>query len=349
MGRPIKRVLMLAHPEMDHLAYMMFDGLYKVLGKDNLSVYPFIRHYQGGIDEGYILDDGKKGYTSPPGYVTHHETPERSFDDLANDIRSFDILYISSARTHAINSLNQFIARCGRNNLPPIIFGEGEDYQSLNTIRSIKQKYNQTVSFKRELLQSELEKNSDLQPLYPLPFSTITDNMPPDNPDKDIDIAAFFGNTHPLRENIIRLINTSHLYGKYKIYTALDHCNNGPISNNITLRVYKEYLEIMSRAKINIVARGHGYDTLRRFEASCYSGLVMSDNIPIITPDPFIDNQHIIYYNSNLSDLINRIEYYLNSPGERLRIGRSGKEHSNKYHTTESRARYFLNKIEQHI
>ena len=213
----IRKVLFLAHPEMDHLAYIMYNGLYKILGKDNLDIYPFVRHYQGGTDDWYVQDNGKPGFTKPPGYIGKHETPEKSFEELANNICSYDILYLSSGRTYAKKALDQFIKRCGRNNLPPLVLSEGEDYQSLDTIHTIKNRYNPIASFKRELLQSEYI-GSNLGHLYPLPFATITDNAPPDNPDKDIDVFVIFGNTHIIRENIVKLIHSSELSKKYKIY-----------------------------------------------------------------------------------------------------------------------------------
>ena len=348
MSRPIRKVLMLAHPEMDHLAYMMYNGLYKVLGKDNLSVYPFVKHYQGGVDDWYTLDDGKRGQTAPTGYIGKHDTHERSFDDLVNNIHSFDIIYLSSARTYALKALDQFISKCGRKNLPPIVFSEGEDYQGLHTIRAIKHKYHTLACFKREYVQSELDRSPDLHPLYPLPFSAIIDNIPPDNPNKDIDVFALFGNTYPLRENIVRKILSSHLPGKYKIHVGIDRWNSSGYSTP-RLVSYKAYLDLMSRAKINIIARGWGNDTLRRFEALCFSGLVLSDNIPITTPNPFYDNQTIIYYDSNLNGFIERIEYILGADNERQRIGTTGREHCLKHHTTEARAKYFLNRLEGHL
>lgn len=348
---------MLADPGMDHLAYTMFNGLYKILGKENLSIYPYVKHYHGGIDE-YILDNGQKWYSVPPPHISRHETLERSFDELVNGIHSFDIIYLSSGRTYAVNALNQFITRLGRHNLPPIIFSEGEDYYELITIRDIKKRYNPVVCFKRELLQSDLDNNPDLYPLYPLPFSAILDKMPQDNPNKDIDIFALFGNTYPLRENIVKTISSSYLPSKYKININIDHFSNEPKKiewhdqsrfNIPPLVPYLNYLDLMSRSKINIIARGWGYDTLRRFEAPCFSGLVMSDNLPITTPNPFIDNVHIIYYDNELGDLISRIEYLLNADNERRRVGIEGRDHCMKYHTTDARARYFIHKVEQHI
>lgn len=367
----IKRILMLTDPGIDLLAYMMFNGLYKILGKDNLCIYPDVKHYHGGVDE-YILDDGRKWYAIPPACMGIHDISIlKSFDELVgNDIRSnigsFDIIYLPSGRTYVIKILDELIARCGRNNLPPIVFSEGEDYQDLVTIRMIKKKYNPIVCFKRELVQSELGKGGDLCPIYPLPFSAIADNIIPDNPNKDIDVFAIFTNTFKIREDIVRLIDSRlSLSGKekekYKIYVKTDRFSNDPPSKHEwdsksrfdipPLMPYSKYLDYMSRAKINIVARGWGYDTIRRFETLTYSGLVMSDVIPNITPDPFIDKEHIVYYNNDLSNLIELIEYYLDnsSEKERERIGKNGREHCMRYHTTEARAKYFLSRIEGHI
>lgn len=360
----IKKVLILAHPESDHLAYMMYNGLYKILGKENIDIYPYIRHYQGGTDDWYILDDGKKGYTVPMAYTCKHETPEKSFDELSNNINSYDIIYLSSGRTYVRKALDQFIDKCDRKNLPPLVLSEGEDYSSLDTIKNIKYKYKPIVCFKRELIKKDLEKNKDLYPLYPLPFSAISDSFLPDNPNKDnpnkdIDVFVLFGNTHPIRENIIKIINSNSISKKYKICANILNHSDIPemttpwgdkrkISTYHLMR-YQKYLDYMSRAKINIVARGWGYDSVRRFEAPYFSGLVLSDDIPIITPNPFIDKQHVVYYNNDLSNLIELIEYYLNHPEEREKIGKAGREHCINYHTTEARVRYFLDKVEQHL
>lgn len=361
MRKPIKKVLMLLHYEMDHTSYMLFDGLYKVLGKDNLDIFPYINHFmgQGRVDEGYILDDKKRGWTVAPSHISTHETPEKSFEEIADNIKSgyYDIIAFSN-RTYAVLALDRLIAHLGRDKLPPLVLFEGEDYSDLNTIRRLKQKYYPVASFKREYIPSEVSRTGgDLHPLFPFPFSAITDFLAEDKQieNKDIDVFALFGNTQQIRENIVKLIGSSDLPKKYKIHVGIDRFSNEP--EKVTwsdqtrftippLMSYKDYQEHMGRAKINIVARGWGNDSIRRFEASSYGGLVLADRLPIITPDDFIDGQHIIYYNSDLSDLIPKIEYYLNNPVERERIGKAGRDHCMKYHTTESRARYFLGKVE---
>lgn len=361
MGKSIKKVLMLLHYEMDHTSYMLYDGLYKVLGKDNVDIFPYINHImgQGRVDEGYILDDGKRGWTVAPSHISNHETPNKSFEEIADNIKSgyYDIIAFSN-RTYAVRALDRFITHLARDTLPSLVLFEGEDYSDLNPIRRLIQKYNPVAAFKREYIPSEISKNGgDLYSLFPLPFSAITDTVEQDRQieNKDIDVFALFGNTQQIRENIVREIGSSDLPKKYRIHVGIDRFSNEPEKATWLdqtrfqippMMSYKDYQEHMSRAKINIVARGWGNDSIRRFEAPCYSGLVLADRLPIITPDDFIDGQHIIYYNSDLSDLIQKIEYYLNNPVERERIGKAGRDHCMKYHTTEARARYFLEKVE---
>ena len=118
---------MLADPELDNLAYMMFDGLSKVLGAENVLVYPYIRYFQGDTDCWHITNF-LRGYTQPPGYAVKHGTPEKSFEELAGMMEEFDIVYLSSARTHAVHALRMFKMHCNR--LPPLVFSDGEDHQN---------------------------------------------------------------------------------------------------------------------------------------------------------------------------------------------------------------------------
>lgn len=371
MGKQIKRILLLLHPEMDNSSYMLYNGLCKVLGNDNLDIFPYIKHYFGGVDDWYILDDGKRGLTGKPGFVADgHQTKEKSFDEIANNIRSgnYDIIAFSN-RTYAVNALHQFKHELGRKNLPPLVVFEGEDYSDLETIRRLKNRYDVVASFKREYIQSEIDsRGGDLHPIYPLPFSAIIDNIATDKEfdKKDIDVFALFGNTTTgsggnIRENIVKKIGSSDLVRKYKIHVGIDRFSNeyekvtwlGSNKYKIPpLMGYKEYHEHMARAKINIVARGWGYDSIRRFEAPNYSGLVLADRLPITTPNDFIDGQHIVYYQNDLNDLLPKIEHYLSNPEgikERERIGNAGRDHCKSYHTTEVRARQFLDIISGHI
>lgn len=352
----IKRVLMLADPESDNLAYMMFDGLYKVLGKDNVFVCPFIKYFQGGIDEWW--QNGNRRFTSPLAYCCKHESRESTLDELVNNINSFDIIYLSSTRSYAENALKQFIERCGRDRLPPLICSEGEDSSGSDHIERIKKLYNPVVCFKREFLQSNIDRFRHLKPIYPLPFSApVNSSLFPDNPNKDIDICVQFGDTHPVRESIIKKLLENEMHNRCNAHITINGFLFEPKRINIDSRIrntirysqYNDYMKFMSRSKINIIARGNGFDTVRRFEAPCFSGLVLSDNIPIVTPYPFIGGEHVIYYSNELTDLVQQIEYYLSHDEERIKIGKAGREHCMRYHTTEARARYFLNKVEEHI
>jgi spore maturation protein CgeB len=49
-----------------------------------------------------------------------------------------------------------------------------------------------------------------------------------------------------------------------------------------------------------------------------------------------------VFYEDDLSDLVDKIIYYLNHDQERIAIGQAGAEHTRKYHLDICRARYFL-------
>ncbi len=105
---------------------------------------------------------------------------------------------------------------------------------------------------------------------------------------------------------------------------------------------YTNYLKMMASAKINVVARGHGWDSVRRFEAPTFSGLVLADRLPLITPNDYEDRKNIVYYENDLSDMVDKILYYLEHNEERKKIGEAGRKHTFKYHTSIRRAEYLL-------
>ena len=107
---------------------------------------------------------------------------------------------------------------------------------------------------------------------------------------------------------------------------------------------YNQYLKEMASAKINIVARGHGIDTVRKWEAPAFSGLVLADKLPLIVPNDYEENKHIVYYKDDLSDLVDKIIYYLKHDEERKRIGVAARKHTFENHTSIRRAEYFLSK-----
>lgn len=324
-------ILFLADPQMDYGSYMLFDGLTKIFGDTNVITYPYVKSWYGLVHDDYILDDGKRGCTVPPQFVRARERNEWSFEQIVRNIEKFAVTVISSPRTYAKSAARDF-RKVFQNRLPPVIFCDHED--STDIRYDLINEFKPVVSFKRELLQ-DLSHNK----IYPIPFSSIVDE--PDNSIKDIDVFFLVGCTSIIRKRIRDILLSDPQLKKYNIIAGADD-----LQKKIG---YREYLKLIARSKINITARGHGYETVRRFEVASFTGFQLGDYIPILTPNDFTDGVNKVFFKNDLSDLVEKIIYYLEHNEERERIGKAGYEHCMQYHTSMKRAEYVLRILKENL
>ena len=85
------KVLLLTHPELDHMGYMTYDGLCRNIGDDNVITYPPKQIYYGEIAKDYILDDGKRGFTAPPEYMTRRNKPIEKYEELVGYLYTLQV------------------------------------------------------------------------------------------------------------------------------------------------------------------------------------------------------------------------------------------------------------------
>lgn len=323
----MKKILIFAHPEQDFLSYMIHHGLCKIYGGDNVITYPFKRSHYGLVDDKYLLDDGKVGYTAPSQFMEALEGREYTSGEIADLIKKQGIEFAicESPRTHAVKGADEFKDLLAGYNVP-LVLCDGDDGTNIRT--DVIDKLVPLVYFKRELTVDH-----ELGGIFPLPFSSFIDTSKYPDKEKDIDVFFSVGMTHGRRNLILdRLIQ---LRGDLSVHVADD-------SNRLS---FDEYIDKMSRAKVNVICRGHGWDTVRRFEAASFSGIVLSDKIPIITPNTFEDGKHIIHYEDDLSDLVDKVLFYVNNNDKRKEIGEAGRKHLLEYHTTKKRAEHMIEKI----
>lgn len=321
------KVLLLAHPEMDYLEYYIFDGLCKILGDENVITYPFKKSYYGIVHDDYILDDGKTGNTGPASFMLHRQPNPWPLKSIIQRWSEFKLLIVGSPRTYALNAFHELQSHIPQPFKIPVAFIDGED--SITIRDDLIKVLNPDYVFKREITK---ERND----VFPLPFASVAHDFIPDQEEKPLDVFCSFGNTWHIRKKIRDLLLSDERLKKYKIVVGCDSDDN--------LIGYVHYLKLMAMSKINIVARGHGMITVRQFEAPSYSGLVLSDKIPVIIPQNWVDKWEIRYYKDDLSDLVDLIVYYLENDRERRCIGNNGAKKLRTYHTSRMRARYFLEK-----
>ena len=342
----IKKVLYLTHPEQDYGEAFLFYGLCQVLGDENVVTYPFKRTYYGETADDYILDDGKKGFTEPNPWMISMDRNFWTFDEIKKRIQEFDIIVLSSARTYALRAADEILRAFNGKFPKPLIFTEHEDGDNIR--HDIIRKYSPSIVFKRELvnIRDTLYNNPKI---YPLPFSCPYQAFPEiDDTEKEIDLFMLCGNTHTLRVQTVKKILSMDLEKKgYKIHVGID---NGIQPHGYVippLQSWENYIRLISKSRIGIAVRGWGRDTIRRWEIPAFNTMMLECDCGLITPNPYVDGITCVRFREDLSDIGEKITYYLEHDDERKEIARLGHEHLLKYHTNEKRAQYFIDIIEK--
>ncbi len=318
------KILFFNHPEQDYGEFFLFDGLCELFGDENVVTFPWKKSYYGIPDRDYILDDGKRGSTGPCPYMKKRYVDPWSEEKIRSSLDQFKLWVLASPRTYAKNGLRKFISL--RKSDVLLAFCDHED--SVGIREDLIKEFKPDFIFKRELTK-------EIDGVHPLPFSSVCWHLQKDIEEKTIDVFCSFGFTHNIRKNIRNLLHQNERLKEYKVIANVNNCGDKMFG-------YKGYLEMLASAKINIIARGHGIDTVRRFEAPTFSGLVLADRLPLITLNDYEDQKHIVYFKNDLSDLVDKIIYYLEHEEKRRQIGEAGRVHTFKYHTSVRRAEQFL-------
>lgn len=338
------KVLYLAHPEQDYLCYMTFNGLCELIGEENIILYPSKLSYLGYADFTYLLhNEGKRGFTGTSPYIRSRRMRLYPFEEVVDEMSSIDLIVLSSPRNYPIHAL-QFIKNLYGNKVPkPLAFIDGEDGDNIRD--DLIAEFNPQFIFKRELTH-------EIQGIYPLPFSAIVPHLDIYNDllkiEKTLDVFALFGNTHYLREKTVKFLLEQNLSNSYiGIDTGALPWQNEDRFKIAPLKGYEDYLRTMASAKINVIIRGHGRDTVRYWEAASFETLMLIKDPGIVIPHPYIDKVHCVYWDDE-NDLLEKINYYLLHESERIVIAKACREHTLKYHSNIERIRHdFLPVIER--
>ena len=336
------KVLSLIDFQQDYLAEMLVKGLIQTLGNENIILYPYCLRFRGGTDNEYLLPDGSTGNTACPQYLKPEPDNEWSFEEICSRINEFDFIWLSSARDYAIQGIEKLRNALGAENLPPVVFSDGEDSDQIRY--DVIEKYKPIAVFKRELV-------NPVEGVYPLPFASFAEDYPViDDTKKEYKVFALFGRTCQLRVQLVDFLLKLNLPNSYiGIDTGAVPWQDPDRLKYEPLLPYEEYLKRMAQSEIAFVIRGHGRDSVRRFESPAFETCVFECDCGVITPYPFEDGVHRVGFKADFSDIERKLDYYLSHDEERRQIAKVGKEHLFAYHTTRKRADYFLKIVEGKI
>lgn len=334
------RILYLVEQQQDFEEYFNFNGFCELLGEDNVLLYPFKLSYLGYTDNSYMLHfQNKRGSTSWSPYIKPRKLRIYPMEEIVDEMPTIDLIVLASPRHYAIHAL-KFIKQIYGNVPKPLAIIDGEDGDNIR--EDLIEEFKPQFIFKRELLRP-------VSGIHPLPFSSCLPYLPYweelKTISKTLNVFALFGNTHKIREDIIKFLLEQNLPNSH---IGID-TNAVPWQSDLKFKSnhlidYEQYLRTMASAKINIVLRGHGRDTVRYWEAASVKTLMLIKDPGIIIPHPYEDRVHCVYFDG-YQDLREKIDYYLSHDEIREEIAKNCFEHTLKYHTNEKRAQQFLEVI----
>jgi len=321
------KILYINSHSADYVQDLTYSGLVKVFGLKNIIDYKWNRKYHVPY----------KKYPKNLGYVAGSLLP--SLTRLS--VNQFDIVLVGSAKVDCFESYLEFMDRIPVN--VPVVFVDGGDQPVIGrdlTIYGRPELYEEAIAkrpfdlvFKREMLvDQDYGKN-----VFPLPMSFNMDRAINIPKEKKYQVSFWAVESHPIRVQALDLLS-----GKFD-------CQDNGTERNQKFSRYKRkgefYLQELARCKIVLNFRGGGWDTMRYWEVPAVGSFMISQRPQFVIPNNFEHEKHVVFCQDDLSDLIERCEYYLKNDANREQIATNGKNHLLQHHTDVKRAEYIIKTV----
>lgn len=224
-------------------------------------------------------------------------------------------------------------------NNPNIIFVDGSDQQCFSVPSDMRFK----AIFKREL--NRCWSNKANEPIFPLPFAAENRYFSNQSNLRDIDLSFVAG----LASNAVRYsvfyrlsrLNKSKFYIGQTDESAYRHLRikGGPTPTPM-------FRSILSRSKVSVNVIGGGYDCARYWEILASGAMLLTQELEIQIPNPFIDGETCIIFKT-MDELDEKVDRLFSDPSIIQEIAHAGYVHLVNFHTTKSRAQYLLDEFSQ--
>jgi len=106
----------------------------------------------------------------------------------------------------------------------------------------------------------------------------------------------------------------------------------------------QDYYRNIQKCRVVLSLRGDGYDTFRFWENAACQAVHIAQKMPLFIPNDFEQGKHIIRF-ASLDDMLEAIDTVLEGRIEADRIIEQGLEHMVRFHLTEKRAMYLLDRL----
>jgi len=329
------KILYIASRGFDYVQDLMFDGLTKTLGKSSLIDTPWNPKFHLPL------------WKYPKNLGFQSGSLLRSF--LNRFERNFDVVIVAACKKDAFESYLKI-----QNHIPretPIIFFDGGDADEVGVDLEREGAYSLflqaennrpfDIIFKREFLYSKTYE-SRVKSLPMCINTSIYDSFSRriDRAKKIYDVTFWAVESAPVRSRALELIQDK-----------FDCRGNGSIRGQ-TFKNYSRkgstYLANLSQSRIVLNFRGVGWDTLRYWEVPALGAFLMSQKPQILIENPFVNEKSIVYVADDLSDLVEKCDFYLKNERVRERIAATARAHALSFHRSTDRAETILRAIERH-
>jgi hypothetical protein len=319
-------ILYICHSGIDYLQDGLYHGLASLLGKENVVDWPRQARFHEPIAS-HIPNLGLLPGKEPM-------RPQTNWG-LRRQLRngSFAIVVVAAGRKGAFTAWQKVMAACAH---LPAVFVDGGDHIELagqlawerkiklrNTVLSGR---SFDLIFKREHRGQETNNPKILPISFCLPANYF---QPAQQQMKTREVAFWGSQPTASRKAAINLLKNVRDFER---------------NRNLQFRG-DDYMRELAATKIGLSFWGAGDDTLRYWEISCAGSLLLAQRPRSPVPDNFIHQQEAVFLQDDLSDLVEKVNYFCDHDEEREKIAQAGHNKFLKYHTTIARARYFLDSL----
>lgn len=315
------RILYLCHPESDYGSDLLYDGMRRILGPENVIEYPWKPTVHG--------QDFEKATGYPCTF--HWSDGPRPLEELVRMAAegAFDvILYSDTLGTLPKDDVQQILAAAPAVPLFVLdMWDECGDF--LDIIRSVGGLGPVAGHFKREMIAG-----LDFGPnTWPLLFAYPDDRLVRE-PQWEGREGVFWAG---------KLIGGARrlTLSWVEIWTELSGGWGTPYTP-------EEYSAVLEKQLIGLSLFGNGFDTVRYWELPAHGVMLLSERSPLVIPHDFEDGKHAVFYD-HAAELKEKLTHYLAHPEEAVAIAQAGHAHFLEYHTATARARQFLGQIQARL
>lgn len=326
-------ILYICSSETDYGQDLLYAGLVRKLGRDQILDWPFNKYYY--FEKGpYPRNMGHMGLQG----ITSHLLIRLSGKIPWERVKA---VVVGACKKRVFESYLSLQSQIPSS--VPVVFNDCGDYPEIGEHLKADQAYHlyeeaiRKRPFDLVLKREYLKERTYPKNIVPFPFCFNFEKM--DYRDlqsipKKYQVAFWAVESHPVRTQALQ-----------KIEDLFDCRENGTVRNQ-KFKTYKRkgslYLQELKKVQVALNFRGAGWDTLRYWEIPAIGNLMVSEEPGIVIPDNFEDGKHVIFCRSDLSDLIEKCQWGLDHPDKAAEMGAKAREHAIRFHSHEVRAEQFL-------